>query len=302
MTKATTDDDDLVRQLGVLGFALNEARAYVALLQSGASTGYEVSRNAGVPRSAVYTVLRQLVARGAARREPGPPERFTAVPPTGLEALLRRRFDASAKAMREAAQRLDVEPSAPDAFSVAGYDRLLEEATRIAGSARTRLVVSGWPREVVQLSEALATATRRGAFVVVFSHAALPEGMSGLRFSYGLREADLETFWEHRLVVVADDRSSLLGATTGKASDRAVVSETVAIAEIAVSQVALDLTLLAQRHGFDTTEVMAKMLGDRVGRLDSLLVEGVTPQLGGSVGAKSGKVAKVAKVAKVRKR
>jgi hypothetical protein len=66
--------------------------------------------------------------------------------------------------------------------------------------------------------------------------------------------------------------------------------------------VALDLTLLAQRHGFDTTEVMAKMLGDRVGRLDSLLVEGVTPQLGGSVGAKSSKAAKAGKVAKKARR
>ncbi|MGH7296053.1 MAG: hypothetical protein ACRELB_14015, partial [Polyangiaceae bacterium] len=50
-----------------------------------------------------------------------------------------------------------------------------------------------------------------------------------------------------------------------------VVSETPAIAEVATSQVALDITLLAQRQKRDVQHVMARMLGHRVGRLDSLL-------------------------------
>jgi hypothetical protein len=80
-------------------------------------------------------------------------------------------------------------------------------------------------------------------------------------------------------VVVGDDRRSLVGATEQKRGDRAVISETVAIAELAVGQVTLDVTLLAQRHGVDTSEVMAKVLGDRVGRLDTLLA-GAQPSLG----------------------
>ena len=54
-------------------------------------------------------------------------------------------------------------------------------------------------------------------------------------------------------------------------ADTAVVSETQAIAEIATSQIALDITLLTQRTGRDVEGVMAKMLGSRVGRLDTLL-------------------------------
>ncbi|MBX7084756.1 MAG: hypothetical protein K1X88_36465 [Nannocystaceae bacterium] len=276
-------DDRLIEVLGAVGFKLNEARAYVALLRAGPSTGYEVSRDAGVPRSAVYSVLRGLVVQGVARRDAGPPERFSATPPKALEGLLRRRFDGATTALREAIARLDVSPDAPDAFTVAGYDRIVDEATRIVTAARRRLVLSGWPRELSKLAPALTAAQRRGVFVVLFSHARLPEGLAGLHFGYGLREADLEAFWAHRLVVVADDRLSLLGATENNRSDRAVVSETAAIAEIAVSQIALDITLLAQRHGVDVTGVMAQMLGDRVGRLDTLLAAAPTPQLGASV-------------------
>ena len=53
--------------------------------------------------------------------------------------------------------------------------------------------------------------------------------------------------------------------------DAAVISETTAIAEIVTSQVALDITLLTQRIDRDIEGVMAKMLGPRVGRLDTLL-------------------------------
>ena len=49
------------------------------------------------------------------------------------------------------------------------------------------------------------------------------------------------------------------------------MSETPAIAEVATSQVALDITLLAQRQKRDVQHVMARMLGHRVGRLDTLL-------------------------------
>ena len=73
------------------------------------------------------------------------------------------------------------------------------------------------------------------------------------------------------MIVVADDVRTLIGATERTSSDNAVISETSAIAEVAVSQVALDITLLAQRKKQDVNATMAKMLGNRVGRLDSLM-------------------------------
>lgn len=273
----------VVRALEALGFNLNEGRAYAALLVLGPSTGYEVSQHAGVPRSAVYAVLRKLVADGAARREPGPPEKFSATPPDALLGQLQRRFDASTEDLRSALESLDVEPTVPDAFGVQGYDRILEEASRVAREAERTLVVSGWPRELRHLAPDLQHAARRKVFIVVFSHALVPESVPGLHFSYGLKEPDLEAFWKHKLVVVADDRRSILGATDRASEDRAVVSETSAIAEIAVSQVCLDITLLAQRHRHDVGAVMAKILGDRVGRLDSLLAAHPKAELGVAV-------------------
>lgn len=271
---------DVVNALVSLGFNLNEGRAYAALLRLGRSTGYEVSQRAGVPRSAVYAVLRRLVDQGAARSISGNPERFIATPPDSLLELMRKRFDASGKSLVDAIRRMNVAPAVPDAFSVKGYERLMEEASRIVKTAKRTLVVSGWPRELEQLATELSDADARGAYVVIFSHAVLPESLGGHHFSYALPEEELEAFWEHRLVLVADDRRTLIGATEQNDRDSAVLSEAPAIAEFAVGQIALDITLLADRYQKDVSEVMATILGDRVGRLGQLLSDAPAPELG----------------------
>lgn len=263
-------EPDVVPALVALGFSLNESRAYAALLQESPATGYEVGVRAQIPRSAVYGVLRRLVKAGAARSIAGSPERFAPAPAEDLLVLLRKRFDASTEQLEEAIRRIDVTPPTPDAFSVRGYQRILEEAERIVRGAQHRVVMSGWPREIEQLVAEMKRAAKRKVYIVVFSHAELPQ-LPGEVFSYGLEEKGLEEFWKHRLTVVADDRRSLIGATEMSDTDNAVISETPAIAEIATSQIALDITLLSQRTQRDIEGVMAKMLGQRVGRLDTLL-------------------------------
>jgi sugar-specific transcriptional regulator TrmB len=203
-----------------------------------------------------------------------------------VEAVLaqhERRFESNARSIRQAAAALDVAASAPDAFTVEGTARALEEAASLVRSAETRVVVSGWPRELAELASDLEAAVARGVDVVVFSHAALPDDVPGVRFSSGYDEHELETFWKHRLLLVADDRRSVLASTEGTAGDRAVVSHTTAIAEVAVLQVALDITLLAQRQGRDVSPILARILGDRVGRLDTITPRRAAIEVGRSV-------------------
>jgi HTH-type transcriptional regulator, sugar sensing transcriptional regulator len=212
----------LVAALEALGFTLNEARAYAALLSRGASTGYEIGQAASVPRSAVYGVLRRLVDQGAARSIPardGAPERFVGVPVDTLISLLRKRFETQTKGLEDLARDLAAPPSAPEAFTVRTYARILEEADRLVTSAKRKLLVSGWPREITLLAAALDKAHKRKVMIVLFSHAAIPSTIPGEIFSYELSEPDVESFWKHRLCLVADDARTLVGAV--EQSDRA---------------------------------------------------------------------------------
>lgn len=263
----------VVPSLVALGFSLNESRAYAALLSESPATGYEVGVRAQIPRSAVYGVLRRLVKVGVVRAIRGAPERFVPAAPDDLLSMLRKRFDASAETLADAVRKIDSAPPVPDVFSVTGYDRVLEEAERVVRSAKLRLAVSAWAREAQALASELKRADKRGVYVVVFSHCALAGlgRLAGHVFSNELDESELESFWRHRLIVVADDRTTLIGATEKRDTDAAVVSDTPAIAEVATSQIALDITLLAQRRGESVAGVMAKLLGENVGALDRLL-------------------------------
>src|SRR5579862_277822 len=167
-------EPDVVPALVALGFSLNESRAYSALLQESPATGYEVGVRAQIPRSAVYGVLRRLVKAGAARSIAGTPERFAPAAAEDLLILLRSRFDASTDQLEQAIRRIDKSPPAPDAFSVHGYQRVLEEAERVIRGAQQRLVVSGWPRELDQMALELKRAAKRKVYIVIFSHAELP--------------------------------------------------------------------------------------------------------------------------------
>jgi len=270
-------EPEIVSALVELGFSLNESRAYRSLLMDSPATGYEVAARAKIPRSAVYGVLRRLVAAGVARSIAGSPERFVPAPAEELLAVMRKRFDANLDSFDKAVRELDTTPPVPDAYSVRGYNRILEEAERLVAAATSRLVISGWPREITHLLPELKNASKRGVFLVVFSHAALPT-MPGQVFSYGLDESRLESFWKHRLVVISDDGRTLVGATEQSDRDNAVVSEISPIAEVATSQIALDITLLSQRTGRDVQAVMEKMLGERVGSLDELLASSTAPK------------------------
>lgn len=50
--------------LSQLGFSQNEAKVYLAALESGQSAAQDIALKAGLPRTTVYSVLKKLVGRG----------------------------------------------------------------------------------------------------------------------------------------------------------------------------------------------------------------------------------------------
>jgi len=55
----------MISSLMTLGFTEYEAKVYLALLKDSPVSGYQISKNAGIPRSMVYEALGRLSTRGA---------------------------------------------------------------------------------------------------------------------------------------------------------------------------------------------------------------------------------------------
>jgi len=95
-----SSDEELALYLNRLGLTLYEAKAYIALIGSGARTASEISFISGVPRPKVYSVVKALERRGLVRTIPGKPVLFSALPPE-------RQLYPVVKKMKEEAKRCE---------------------------------------------------------------------------------------------------------------------------------------------------------------------------------------------------
>ena len=73
----------------------------------------------------------------------------------------KKRFEQQTESLEEALTRVDARPELPDAYTVRGYTRVMEEAERLVGTAKERLVLSGWPRELEVIAAELKKAHKR---------------------------------------------------------------------------------------------------------------------------------------------
>ncbi len=99
------------------------------------------------------------------------------------------------------------------------------------------------------------------------------EDHPGRIYSYGLDEKDLEAFWKHKLILIVDHSRTLMGGAEPEDDSDAVVTGHPAITEVALNNIALDITLLSQRRKLDSSDSMVEMLGERLGSLDPLVAK-----------------------------
>lgn len=61
--------EDLLQKIQMLGLNQYETKAYISLVQQGASSAYQVSKNSGVPRARIYEILNTLEQKGIVMKE-----------------------------------------------------------------------------------------------------------------------------------------------------------------------------------------------------------------------------------------
>lgn len=157
-----------VDRLQDLGYSEYEAKAYVALLQTSPATGYQVSKESGVPRSMIYEVLNKLVARGAALSSPA--ERTTLyapVAPAELLDRLRHEFEEQLDSARRALAAVASPQRVEYVWNIEGGDNVLAKAREMIDSAEAQVHVGLLPATLPSLRPSLERAIQRGLEVIV---------------------------------------------------------------------------------------------------------------------------------------
>lgn len=248
--------EPLIEQLAGLGLTEYEARVYLALLSEHPATGYQISKQAGIPRSMVYEALGRLEARGAVVRSPE--DKATLYRPTSPDVLLERHArdtEERVARLRRGLAPLFQRQDEGRLWNFSGRRTALAYAEELIAGAQHELMLALTDADVAALEPALAAAYARGVQLGV-----MLTGERDLPFGQVVRHPHRETeihHMEETLLVVADERECLI------ASGHAVSAATVTTNPnmVLIARQFIWMELFAQR-------IFARLGPDLLARLD----------------------------------
>ena len=189
-------------------FTPTESHVYEVLITRGPGTGYAIARAAGLARANAYSALEGLVAKGAARAEPGRPRRYR---PEAPQVLLGRVVDRQAQAIETLSRELErvsapTSPSLTEVTSLRGAGQLL---TLEIARAKDRVDLCAPAESYRMVGPALRRALQSGVTLSLWSDEALTGEVAAIQ---RIELAD----WPGRpLIAAIDDRAGLIASVTG---------------------------------------------------------------------------------------
>jgi Cd2+/Zn2+-exporting ATPase len=203
---------DLLTDLNAIGFTEYEAKVYVALLRDHPATGYQLSKQAGIPRSMVYEALGRLDVRGAVlKTEEAKATLYRPMPP---DALLDRLIDERQRRIETLRRELNTLYTARDEghlWTFSGEEPVLSYAQDMIVNAQREAMLVLTDANLRRLRQIIVDAHARGVEI-----GALLTGEGHLDVGdvsyHPPRESQLHKLADS-LVVVVDEQEVLIASS-----------------------------------------------------------------------------------------
>jgi len=263
--------EDIANRMKKLGFTTYEAKAYASLLQNNPVTRYELSKNSGVPRSAIYDVIRKLEMTGAVNGLYTEPEKYMPLPPVQLFDLLERQFHEKVEEAKQALKHFETDIEPGHLWNIVGYKNMLHKAREMIGKAKKSIYLSIWRREFRLLQEELLKARdERSIEIIAFSFTPLDISDEKI-YTYDIAEKKLAKIWDHKIILVADQNELLMGEADNRFPKKTAWTRNTAIVDIATNHLILDITLFGIRKNIDVGNTVTSMQKGDYDNLSELL-------------------------------
>lgn len=208
---------DLLSDLIAIGFTEYEAKTYLALLRDHPTTGYQLAKQSGVPRSMVYEALGRLHARGAVlETNDGRASQYRPLPPDLLLEQQEKEHRRLMGELREGLGGLYMAREDDRVWSIGRRRSVLSYAAQMVREARRELYLVLADPELEDLRQPIRTAC--GAGVEVRS---LLTGQGELDCGQSARHSRAESELQQltgTLMVVADEQEVLIARSGGEAT------------------------------------------------------------------------------------
>ena len=267
-----TSHTQIIELMQRFQYTATEARLYLSLLEENPATGYELASRSGVPRSAIYSTLKKLHSRGIVNIVQENPARYAPLPPDQLCDRLTQHYNTSIEALKHGFEAIPNNTSAATLWQVHGFENVIQESVQHIGLAKHSIHVGLWHREASELVNALNRAVKNGVDVQVFGFTNLPECKASI-YSCQIKESALEAYWPHRIILIVDRETILIGELNHIDHAYAVITKEPAIVSMGANNLILDLTLYGQRFGVDVSNATSG-LQEHLAPIDTLIEEG----------------------------
>lgn len=263
--------DNLIDKLKELGFNTYEAKVYLALLKQHPATGYEVSKESGVPQARAYDTLKALESANAVVAIGGKPVTYMPIRPDELLDRWEKSFQGSIDFLRQALPSIADETVEP-VINMRGQESIFKYALDMINSAKRSIFMEFWKDDASVLHAALLAAKDRGVDVrlVGYDYCEL-EGLDV--YQHGLACSIEQSLGGRWMILSVDDKEGLVG--TVSQMDRppqAVVTRNPGIVLVIKELIVHDIFLLdiesnlqpelEKLYGKDMLRLRRKILGN----------------------------------------
>lgn len=265
--------DNLIDKLKELGFNTYEAKVYLALLKQHPATGYEVSKESGVPQARAYDTLKALESSNAVVAIGGKPVTYMPVRPDELLDRWEKSFKGSITYLREALPSIADETVEP-VINMRGEESIFKHALDLIANAKHSIFMELWKTDADRLYEPLKAAKARGVDIrlVGYDDCQL-EGIDV--YQHGLARSIEQSLGGRWLIMAVDDVEGMVG--TVSQTDRppqAVVTRNTGIVLVIKELIVHDIFLLDieknlkpeidRLYGEDMLHLRRRVLGQAV--------------------------------------
>jgi Cd2+/Zn2+-exporting ATPase len=206
-----------LQALSRLGFSDYEAKTYLAMLKSSSVTGYQISKEAGIPRSMVYEALGRLANRGAVMsHSTGDVTHYAPLPVNSLLDNLRHGYEDAIDAAHQALESFQGLTPFDEVWSIEGHQSVLSRAHEMIVSAKTEILISVSDPVLVELMSPLSVAAAAGVTIRF-----LLLGDADVPFGEVARHPHMESAAQSiagSLVLVVDNGLCLIGSSGARES------------------------------------------------------------------------------------
>ena len=214
---------DLRTALNQIGFTEYEAKVYLALLRENPATGYQLSKESGVPRSMVYEALKRLHNRGAALETvEGRATLYSPLPPQVLLNRHQMEHQQLLADLREGLAELYTATADDRVWTIGGKTAVLAYAAKLIQEAQSDLYLVLTDADLEPLRADITTAHERGVtiYTLLTGEGVLACGQVAY---HPPLESELQGITA-TLLVDADDREVLIAGSNPRQETTATIT------------------------------------------------------------------------------